>query len=360
MHLSTLQLLYFKNYREASHSFSEHLNLITGPNGTGKTNLLDAVHFLCNTKSAFSFSDILAIQQGESFCRIEGVFKNEKKIDKVECICQQIGGKSFNVNGKPPEKLSSYIGRFPVVITSPYDTDLIREGSDVRRRFFDLVLSQSDNYYLEKLMVYNRLLKQRNALLKQLAETGKSNTSLLHVYDEQVLPLAAYIFESRKALTNHFLELTREAYQQLAPSEEDPDIHYLSECAEPDFETLFLANHKNDLAAQRTLLGPHTDDYEFTFKKISVKKFGSQGQQKTFALALRLAHFQFIKKTKNKKPILLLDDIFDRLDEMRIQKLAQMVLDRQFGQVFVTDANPRRVQQVFGSSEKDTHLILTA
>lgn len=336
------------------------MNLITGPNGTGKTNLLDAIHFLCNTKSAFSSSDQLAIKQGEAFFRLEGIFQDSKIPEKVVCICQQVGGKTVTVNTKAPEKLSGYIGKFPVVLTSPYDTDLIREGSDIRRKFFDLVLSQSDNVYLEKLMTYNRLLKQRNALLKQLAEVGKTNTSLLSVYDEQLLPLALFVFRSRKALILGFLGLTSKAYQSLAHVDEKPNITYQSSCEDPSFEKLFLANHKNDLLAQRTLLGPHTDDYEFTFNNSSVKKMGSQGQQKTFALALRLAHFHYIWQTKSKKPILLLDDIFDRLDEQRIQRLADMVQAKMFGQVFVTDASPKRAQHVFASSKEGIHFIATS
>ena len=360
MHLASIQLFQYKSYGEATHTFSERLNLITGPNGTGKTNLLDAIHVLCNTKSAFSSSDLFSIQQGQSLFRIEGIFQEENRPAKVECLCRQVGGKSFLVNGKAPEKLSEYIGRYPVVLTSPYDTDLIREGSEGRRRFFDLVLSQTDPEYLEKSMAYNRLLKQRNALLKQLAETGRANTALLQVYDEQMLPLAGYIFECRKSFLEDFLPLVQNAYCDLANSKEIPHIRYRSECSEENFSIQFLANHRYDLAAQRTLLGPHTDEYEFSLQDLSVKKYGSQGQQKTFALSLRLAHFQFIVQTKQKKPLLLLDDIFDRLDAQRIQKLADMVKKGRFGQVFVTDAQPQRIQEVFdGFSKQDCALVLT-
>jgi DNA replication and repair protein RecF len=349
MHLSSIQLTHFKNHKEAKHDFSEHLNLIVGLNGTGKTNLLDAIHFLCNTKSAFTSIDQNAIQQNEAFFRLEGVFEDDGRKEKVECVCQNTTAKTFLVNGKAPEKLASYIGRFPVVLTSPYDTDLIREGSELRRKFFDLVLSQVNQAYLETLMAYNRLLKQRNASLKQMAESGRRNFGLLEVYDQQMLPLAQQIGKERQELIGLFLGLTQTAYQQLANLAEHPAIRYVSDTLASDFQEQFKSNHVTDLLAQRTTLGPHTDDYELSFNEgVSLKKMGSQGQQKTFSLALRLAHFQFIQQSKGTKPLLLLDDIFDRLDETRIQKIAQMVKEKHFGQVFVTDASPNRVEAIFG------------
>ena len=216
MHLHSIQLHHFKNYTTASHEFSEHLNLITGPNGTGKTNLLDAIHYLCNTKSAFLASDPLAIKHEQDFFRIEGRFREIENTIKIECICQKENGKTFLVDGKAPNKLSGYIGRFPVVLVSPYDTDLVREGSDYRRKFFDMVLSQSNLEYLDKLMNYNRLLKQRNAALKQMAETGKVNSSLLLVYDEQLIPLNHFISEARDTFIKKFIPLVEKAYQKLA------------------------------------------------------------------------------------------------------------------------------------------------
>lgn len=350
MHLHSIQLNHFKNHSTAGHVFSEHLNLITGPNGTGKTNLLDAIHYLCNTKSAFVASDPLAITHEQEFFRVEGHFLENEADVKVECICQRESGKTFLVEGKAPDKLSSYIGRFPVVLVSPYDTDLVREGSEVRRKFFDLVLSQSDVDYLDKLMMYNRLLKQRNAALKQMAESGKSNLSLLSVYDQQLLPLNQFISSTRNTFVAQYLPLFEKSYQDLAYLAEKPSILYKSVAFDSDFEQRFLKNHRNDIAAQRTTLGIHTDDYEFIFNQNYLKRFGSQGQQKTFVLALKLAHFDFISKTKNKKPILLLDDIFDRLDTERVQNLAEMIERRVFGQVFVTDASPVRTNQIFTDS----------
>jgi len=347
MHLRFLQLHHFKNYTTARHEFSEHLNLITGPNGTGKTNLLDAIHYLCNTKSAFLSSDTLAIKHEQNFFRIEGHFQEVENNIKVECICQKENGKTFLVEGKVPNKLSSYIGRFPVVLVSPYDTDLVREGSDSRRKFFDLVLSQSNLEYLDKLMIYNRLLKQRNAALKQMAEAGKINASLLSVYDEQLIPLNHFISEERTTFIRKFLPLVEKAYQKLAELNEKPKIIYRSVVLETNFENHFSENQRNDIAAHRTILGIHSDDYEFNFNDSSLKRYGSQGQQKTFVLALKLAHFEFIHDTKNKKPILLLDDIFDRLDTQRVTNLSKMINTKYFGQVFITDASTSKTKRFF-------------
>lgn len=353
MHLHSLQLHHFKNYTTARHEFSEYLNLITGPNGTGKTNLLDAIHYLCNTKSAFLASDSLAIKHEQDFFRIEGYFQEVEHTIKVECICQKENGKTFLVDGKTPSRLSSYIGRFPVVLVSPYDTDLVREGSDYRRKFFDMVLSQSNFEYLDRLMTYNRLLKQRNAALKQMAEIGKVNVSLLSVYDEQLLPLNHFISDARAAFIDSFIHLVASAYQKLAELNEKPEIIYHSTALEDNFHKRFLENQKNDVATCRTILGIHSDDYEFNFNQSSIKRYGSQGQQKTFVLALKLAHFEFIYAIKNKKPILLLDDIFDRLDTQRVTNLSQMIINKCFGQVFMTDASTLRADGLFLNNTGD-------
>jgi len=351
MHLDSIQITHFKNYNSLSYLFSSSLNLIIGPNGTGKTNLLDAIHYLCNTKSAFLSSDQLAIQYEQDFFRVEGHFQDEMKAVKVECICQLENGKTFLVDGKSPDKFSSYIGRFPVVLVSPYDTDLIREGGEFRRKFFDLVLSQSSQEYLEKLMLYNRLLKHRNALLKQFIESGRNDFSLLSVYDLQLLPLNQFISSERNSFVNYFLPRVNSAYSQLVEANEILKIQYISQCLEENFSQRFLDNQRNDLAAQRTTLGIHTDDFEFKLNERSLKRFGSQGQQKTFLLALKIAHFQFLYSQKQKKPLLLLDDIFDRLDESRVKNLVKMINTGTFGQVFITDSSPKRMNELFKNNK---------
>ncbi|MBC7387620.1 MAG: DNA replication and repair protein RecF [Opitutaceae bacterium] len=360
MHLKSLQLLNFKNHTNFCNEFSEKLNLITGPNGTGKTNLLDAIHFICNTKSAFISSDNLAIQHEQDFFRIEGHFNEDQKNIKVECVCQQLERKLFLVDNKQQERLANYIGRFPVVLVSPYDTDIIREGSEIRRRYFDLILCQSNQKYLEKLMSYNRLLKQRNALLKQFSESGKTNKSLLSVYDEQLLPLNNFISIERRNLVNHIFPLVINCYKSLAGNAEEIQIGYESDCLTQNFNEKFLQNIQVDLSAQRTTTGIHTDEYEFKFNQTSLKKFGSQGQQKTFILALKLAHFAYIDETKQIKPLLLLDDIFDRLDEKRVVNLANLIDQNTFGQVFITDSTPTRMTERFGNRTQEIAIFKTA
>ena len=359
MHLKQLILSNFKNHNYFNNQFSPKLNLITGPNGTGKTNLLDAIYFLCNTKSAFFSTDHLAIKHSKDFFRIEGHFLEKENNIKIECICQQQERKQFLVEGKPPEKLANYIGRFPVVLVSPYDTDIIREGSETRRKFFDLIWSQADNAYLESLIIYNKLLKQRNALLKQFAETGKVNKSLMSVYDEQLLPLIFSISSKRSAYLKRLMPLVETAYENLAGNLESIAINYLSDCIVPEFKNLFLNNINTDISANRTTLGIHTDDYELIFNNTSVKKYGSQGQQKTFILALKLAHFRYIEETKKVKPLLLLDDIFDRLDEKRVENLAKLIDKDEFGQVFITDATPKRMIERFENRTKEITIFKT-
>ena len=354
MYLHSLGLTNFKNYKSISHEFSENLNLITGANGTGKTNLLDAIHYLCNTKSAFLSSDSLAIKHEHDFFRIEGHFKEEGKNIKIECISQNGIGKTFLIEGKHPDKLANHVGRFPLVIVSPYDTDLIREGSDIRRKFFDLILSQSNSEYLNKLISYNRLLKQRNAALKQLAETRKSNPSLLQSYDQQLLPINFYIAKTRSTFIENFTPKIENAYQKLVERDEKPNIKYQTVVEEKEiFETIFLQNQTQDIAAQRTMLGIHTDDYEFSFNNSSLKRYGSQGQQKTFVLALKLAHFEFIQNVNGKKSILMLDDIFDRLDAERVSNLSKMIINKEFGQVFITDTSSNRTNILFNEISRN-------
>ena len=360
MHLKSIQLTGFKNHSEFSGRFSDKLNLITGPNGTGKTNILDAIHFLCNTKSAFSSTDNTAIKHNQDFFRLEAHFEENNKNVKVECVCQQTEKKIFHVENKAPDKLSEYIGRFPVVLITPYDTDVIREGSELRRRFFDQIICQTNSEYLEKLMKYNRLIKQRNALLKQFAETNKVNKSLISVYDEQIIPLILYIGETRSIFNQRFLPHVIQSYHVLAGEKEEIIVKYESVCNPETLEKDFLANLHTDLIAQRTTLGVHTDDYQFELKNTSVKKFGSQGQQKTFILALKIAHFKYILETKAIKPLLLLDDVFDRLDENRVNNLARLIDEGQFGQVFITDATPKRLTERFGNRTDELAIFKTS
>jgi DNA replication and repair protein RecF len=361
MTLDSLDLLLFKNYEEAHLSFARHVNCLTGPNGSGKTNLLDAIHYLALTKSAFASADQLSIRHGANYAMIRGRFLPTPEVDApaptevVQVNLHAVQKKTVLLNRAPYEKLSEHIGRFPLVLLSPYDTDLVREGSEERRRFFDGILSQRDPAYLETLLRYNGLLRQRNATLKQFAERRRTDLELLAVIDEQLVPPGRDLTEARARFLVEFEPLFQRHYAHLTDGAESVGLTYrsqlLSEEDGGDFGTLLAAAQRTDLALARSTVGPHKDDFEFLLLPSEagydqtprpVKQLGSQGQQKSFVIALKLAQFELLAARHRRKPLLLLDDIFDRLDERRIQRLLTLVADGTFGQIFLTDSHPHR------------------
>lgn len=357
MYLKELHLQNFKNYARADFDFSPGINAITGKNGTGKTNLLDAVYYLCMTKSAFQNTDRANIRFGETFFSVEGIMQDNDLPLHAHVSFSEERGKVFKLNKKAYEKISEHIGRFPCVMITPNDSDLIREGSEVRRRFFDAVLCQTDKAYLEALMRYNRLLQQRNSLLKQIAEQ-KQHLSLLEIYDEQMAASAHFIYKVRRQFTETFLPIFLENYRFIARSEEKVMLTYQSSML-PDesFIDLMRRNLQKDLALQYTSAGIHRDDFIFEMNGSLLKKFASQGQQKSYTVALRLAQFEVLARQTGKKPLLLLDDIFDKLDDGRIKQLMLLMSANRFGQVFVTDARPERTEKLFRNDGIPVHLI---
>jgi DNA replication and repair protein RecF len=326
-----------------------------GENGAGKTNLLDAIHYLCLTKSAFSNTDSQHIRQGEQFFMLQGNFEKSQKNYVIDCNVQQNKGKIFRNNKKEYEKMSLHIGEFPCILMMPYDTDLIREGSEIRRKFFDNMLSQSNLMYLNNLMQYNNLLKQRNSTLQYFAETNTFDKDLLESYNIPLLVLNEKIFAERQYFSSLFVPLLQEYYSQLSNGKEKANLFYESDLQvsnlkqqnnQQNFTNIFYNNLQKDLVAQRTTIGIHKDDYNFQLRNLSISKFGSQGQQKSYVIALRFAQNALIQASKNIKPILLLDDIFDKLDENRISKLLQYIDSENCGQVFMTDARPERTQKL--------------
>lgn len=346
MFIKKINLINFKNYLETDISFSSQINIFTGPNGAGKTNLLDSIYCLSLTKSAFSASESNSIKHNESFFSILGHFHKEEKTYAVQ---YDLAGqkKTFRLDKSPYDKLSEHIGAFPVVLVTPYDTDVIREGSEERRKFFDAIISQLDNAYLSELIRYNTILKQRNSLLKQFAERNTIDKELLDSYDFQLLKSGKIIYEKRKAFTEAFIPIFIKHYLNLSQEKEIPSLVYESQRHDFEFEQKFFGNQKKDILLQRTGMGAHKDDYGFMLSGYPVKGYGSQGQQKSFVIALKLAHFDIIKTNKNLKPILLLDDIFDKLDDERIERLMEMVAQDTFGQLFITDARPERTEKIF-------------
>lgn len=342
LQLNALQLTNFKNYTSAYFSFPCEKIILTGKNGIGKTNLLDAIYFLSLTKSAFH-SDRQIIKKNELFCRIEACLQIEQEKKKVVATYAPPERKNFAVNAYHYETLAEYIGQFPVVLIAPNDTDLIREGSEERRRFLDTLLCQIDKAYLQNLSLYNKILKQRNALLQQFKERKKADYTLIEIYDEQILPLMQEISQKRNEIIKKIQPIAQNYYKLIADDTEQINIYYDTEVLNEDFKKTFKDNFTKDCLLERTTAGIHKDDYLFFLENNSIKKFGSQGQQKTFIIALKLATFKILENILQKKPILLLDDILDKLDEKRSQFLLEMVAEKGFGQVIVTEANQERI-----------------
>ncbi len=343
MHLQKLQLTQFKNYEQAVFDFVDGINCLLGKNGIGKTNLLDAIYYLAFTKSAFNAVDKDNVKHAESFFSIKGSLVNEGKAVDILCAVQQGEKKLLKWSGKAYDRLSEHIGKVPLVMIAPQDTDLIRESSEIRRKFFDSLLCQIDHEYLDALMRYNHLLKQRNALLKQLQEHNAFDTTRLEPYDKLMVPLGLTISAKRKALIKDFVLDFATFYQEISDDSEQVAIEYKTEVTDNYSEEL-KSQYKKDFLQGRTNLGVHRDDFKFLIDGHALKKFGSQGQQKSFLIAMKLSQFVMLEKVIGKRPIILLDDIFDKLDDKRIAYLLKMVSDGRFGQIFLTDARPERTK----------------
>ncbi|WKN32628.1 DNA replication/repair protein RecF [Porifericola rhodea] len=353
MWLENISLLNFKNYEELDLSFSEQINCLVGENGSGKTNLLDAIYYLSLTKSAFSSTEAQNIKHEAPFFMVKGSFFKQDEKHNVQFSLQQGQKKQFKNSRIPYDKLSEHIGLFPVVLITPDDTDIIKAGSEIRRKFFDGILSQINSDYLEKLLRYNHNLKQRNSLLKQFAEHNYYEKELLDSYSDQLVDTGQQIYNYRKAFLEKFFPAFIQHYNNLSGQKEEVKISYQSDFEEEGFKEKFYRNYRRDMIVQRTTLGIHKDDYLFEINGFPVKKYGSQGQQKSFVIALKLSQFDVIKDEIKSKPILLLDDIFDKLDDFRIAKLSEMVAAHSFGQLFVTDARPERTYQIFKPIQAD-------
>ncbi|NVK28919.1 MAG: DNA replication/repair protein RecF [Flavobacteriia bacterium] len=340
--ISNLHLLDFKNYPEANLTFSPKVNVFVGDNGVGKTNVLDAIHYLAVTKSYFNPVDSQNIRHDQPFMVIEGDFESDQGKDHIYCGVKRGQKKTFKKNKKDYERLADHIGEIPLVMISPADRDLILDGSEVRRKFMDGVISQSDKHYLDDLLSYNKALTQRNSLLKYFAKNGVFDSAQLEIYDEQLIERGHRIHERRSAFMEQMKPIMLEAYAMIAGEHEDVSINYSSKLNEMSMGEALKAALQKDRVLQYTSVGIHKDDLSFALKEYPLKKTGSQGQQKTFTIALKLAQFDFLKEITGRKPILLLDDIFDKLDEKRVESIISMVNDHRFGQIFITDTHAER------------------
>lgn len=351
MWLKNITLLNFKNYASAELSFAKTVNAFVGHNGAGKTNLLDAIHYLCLCKGYFNPIDSQQIKSEEDFFLVQGDFEREQKNEKISCGVKRNQKKQFKRNKKEYEKLVQHIGLFPLVMISPYDVNIIMDGSEERRRFMDNVISQTDAGYLDELIVYNKHLLNRNALLKQVAISRKLDVSLLEILNEQLVTSGLKLYEKRKAFMAVFVPLFNRHYQFITDGAEEVMLSYQSQLTDQDFGELLLKTTERDRLLERTSTGIHKDDLIFSIAEMPLKKFGSQGQQKSFLIALKLAQYSYLQQFKGFKPLLLLDDIFDKLDDLRVHKLMQMVSHQDFGQIFITDTGRERVLSIFNRIE---------
>lgn len=355
MILKSLSLLNYKNFDTKSFIFNDKINCIVGDNGIGKTNVLDAIYHLSFGKSYFNPVATQNIKHDEEFFMIKGDYEKDDKNEKVIISLKRGQKKIIKRNGKDYEKFSEHIGFLPLVIISPADRDLIIEGSDTRRKFIDSVISQSDKSYLSHLINYNKVLSQRNALLKYFALNHTFNKDTLDVYNSQLSDFGSVIFKKRDAFLKEFIPIFKERYDVISNGKEAVDLVYSSDLFNDSLDILLNQCVNKDKALQYTSVGIHKDDLHFNIEEHPIKKFGSQGQQKSFLIALKLAQFDFIKAHSGVNPILLLDDIFDKLDEHRVAQIIKLVDNENFGQLFISDTHAKRtedaVKQVHQSYE---------
>ncbi|MEN8839139.1 MAG: DNA replication and repair protein RecF [Flavobacteriales bacterium] len=347
MILSKISVINFKNYDQAELEVSPFVNCFLGKNGMGKTNLLDGIYYLSNCKSFFNSIDTQNIKNEEDFFVIQGEFESEESKENIYCGVKRGKKKIFKKGKKEYEKLSDHIGFINTVLISPMDTNLIYEGSETRRKFIDLIISQYDKAYLQNLIQYNKVLSHRNAYLKSIQQGGKYDELSLQIWDEQLIPLGVKLFEQRVSFIEEFQKEFDAIYTTLSGGHESCKLSYKSQLNEHSFGDLLKSSLGKERYIGYTTKGIHKDDFVFEIQEKPLKKFGSQGQQKTFLIALKLAQFKHIESKTESKPILLLDDIYDKLDEERISHLMNQICQGTYGQVFITDTNTERLPSYF-------------
>ncbi|MEI7983030.1 MAG: DNA replication and repair protein RecF, partial [Bacteroidota bacterium] len=323
-------------------------------NGEGKTNLMDAIYYLSFCKSYFNPIDSQNIRHEEDFFAIHGYYqKEEDKVDMISCIQKRNQRKLFKINKKEYDKLADHIGLYPLVMVSPYDRDLINDGSELRRKYMDSVISQFDKIYLDDLIQYNRVLAQRNALLKSFSDHHFFDPAALEIWDEQMTGLGEKVLLKRKYFLERFIPVFQHYFSMVGGGAETVRIKYITQFAEGSYRDRLMAALPADRSAQFSTVGIHKDDLEFLLDGFPIKKFGSQGQQKSFVIAIKLAQFEYTRNIKGFKPILLLDDVFDKLDDLRVAQLIRLVSEHSFGQVFITDTSELRIRTIFDAMDID-------
>ncbi|MBK7099351.1 MAG: DNA replication and repair protein RecF [Sphingobacteriales bacterium] len=356
--LKSISLIQFKNYTHRNFNFHKRIIGICGKNGVGKTNILDAIHYLCFTKGYFSNNGSFNVQHGAKGYRIEGHFDLNGIDEKAVCILRETGKKEFSLNDQVYEKFSKHIGRYPCVVIAPDDAVLITGGSEERRSFLDALLSQIDLDYLIKLIQYNKILQQRNSFLKSAAEKNLWDEALLLTLNEQLIPAGEYIFSKRRDFLISYLPKVKRLYTDIAQQEENLSIIFDSKLMDADFNDLLKYSLPKDRLLQRTTVGVHRDDLMIQLDNQPFKNIASQGQRKSLLFALKLIELEELKAEKKFAPLLLLDDVFEKLDENRIQNLLKKVCLDNDGQVFITDTSEKRLKIQLDALRTDYELIL--
>ena len=352
MFLKTISLINYKNFDSADFEFDPKINCLVGPNGVGKTNVLDSIYHLSFGKSYFNPITSQNINHDGDFFVIDGNFEKNEREEHILVSAKRGQKKVIKRNNKPYEKFSEHIGFIPAVIISPGDRDLIIEGSETRRKFMDGVISQSDQEYLNTLINYSKVVAQRNALLKFFAANSKFDRDTLDIYNAQMSDLGKLLFRKRKEFLENFIPIFNQRYSEISNGSEMVTLEYKSQLFDKTFSELLEENLQKDMVLQYTSVGLHKDDLSFEIEGHPIKKFGSQGQQKSFLVALKLAQFDFIKNISKSSPLLLLDDIFDKLDEQRVSHIVTLVSENKLGQIFISDTHADRTEKVVKESNQ--------
>jgi len=357
MYIKQISITGFKNIEAATLGFSPHINCIVGNNGEGKTNLLDAIYYLAMTKSYFGGSDLPNIRHGQQFFLLQGVFGHDGAEQQVSCGVQRDEGKVVKRNNKPYNRITEHIGLFPLVMISPTDHTLINEGSEERRRYMNGLLAQLDKEYLNTLLRYNHILQQRNTLLRMSPNAAMSD--VLHTFNEQLGQNGQWIYERRKQLVADIQPHFQKTYRALSKQKENVSLAYRSDLDNAPLTALLQQSFERDKMLQHTTTGIHRDDLTMHLDGYALRRTGSQGQQKTYLLALKLAQFELLQRHKGFRPMLLFDDVFDKLDADRVHELIALVSSDSFGQIFFTDSNKVRLDNIVQSFTQD-YTLLTA
>lgn len=356
MHLKHINIINFKNIAQAEIAFKPGINCFVGANGSGKTNMLDVFYYLSFCKSYFGTADSQSIKHNEAFFVVQGEYNLRDEKEQIYCGIKRNQKKQFKRNKKEYTKLSDHIGLIPLVIISPSDEQLITEGSDLRRKYIDSVISQYDKIYLNRVIRYNRVLMQRNALLKQLRERN-GNLDELEIWDNQLVELGELIYGQRKDFITELEPVYRHYQSFIADGDEAVELLYRSHFQEGDFRTQLMETRQKDVMIGYTSRGVHKDDIDLLLDGYPIKRIASQGQKKTFLIALKLAQFDFLSKHSGIKPILLLDDIFDKLDEKRGGRLIDLVAKDHFKQIFITDTRQEHLDKLLVNIDKEYRIF---